>query len=47
MSTIWRIVTIGVSLLLLTQWLSLDKTRKTYLKSILRQLPWLPGRYAV
>jgi hypothetical protein len=47
MSTIGRIVTIGVSLLLLTRWLSLDKTRKSYLRSIFRQLPYLPGRYAV
>ncbi len=47
MYTIWRILMLGVSILLLTCWLTLDKTRKSYLKSIFRQVPYLPGRYTV
>lgn len=46
-NTMGRIVMIGVLVFLLVRWLSLDRTQQGYLKSILRDLPHLPGRYAV
>ncbi len=45
--TIGRVVMLGVIVLLLARWLFLSKASKNYLKNVLRQLIYLPGRYAV
>ncbi len=45
--TIGSVLVLGVFVLLLARWLFLDKTRKNHLKNVLRQVPYLLGRYTV
>jgi hypothetical protein len=45
--TIFGVIVLGLAIFISIWYLLMDESKKTYVKSLVKQIPQMPGRYSV